>query len=239
MKHFRHFFGAAVVILFILVSVTARAARSETPASRTFSLAGRPMAELSGRQDPACQEEEIKPYKFIVMMDLGVASLKKASADRLRTSVSGFTFGLGGGVVFFKFFDIGAGFGLVFLKDKDPFSNWTTGGTKTSSVTPLYYYAQAGVQVPIPIKNKSGLFPFWISAHEGVMGVSATREIANCIDCDKEKLSFTGRTYFKPEIRFQIARGVFVGTAYTIFCNCSDFKNMVTFFFSGNFARAR
>lgn len=135
-----------------------------------------------------------------------------------------------------KFFDIGVGFGLVFLKDKDPFANLTTGGEKTSSVAPLYYYAQVGVQVPIPFKNKRGLFPLWIGAHEGVMGISATREIANCIDCDKVKMSFIGRTYFKPEIKIQVAREIFIGAAYSIFCRCSDFKNVITLFFSGNFS---
>jgi hypothetical protein len=70
------------------------------------------------------------------------------------------------------------------------------------------------------------------------MGVSATREIASCIDCDKKKLSFVGRTYFQPEIKIQVARGVFIGVAYSIYCRCSDFKNKITLFFGGNFSEA-
>jgi hypothetical protein len=239
MKCAKRFFLSFIVAMLILVPVMVTALAADKPMLPTFSLVGRPENRPAGQENQAYQEEKISPLKPFVLMDLGVASLKDAGADKLRTSSSGFTFGLGGGIVFFKFFDIGVGFGIVFLKDKDPFTNLTTGGEKTSSVAPIFYYAQAGVQVPIPFKNKSGLFPLWIGAYEGVMGVSATREIADCIDCDKEKLRFIGRTYFQPEIKIQVAREIFIGVAYTIFCRCSDFKNKITLFFGGNFSGAR
>jgi hypothetical protein len=236
MKCDKPFILSLVVVTCILFPMMVTASAADKPMLPTFSLAGGPESRPNGQEDQTYQEEKISPVKFFGLFDLGVTSLKDASANKLRTSSSGFTFGLGGGIVFFKFFDVGVGFGLVFLKDKDPFTNLTTGGEKASSVAPLYYYAQAGVQVPIPFKNKRGLFPLWIGAHEGVMGVSATREIANCIDCDKEKLSFIGRTYFKPEIKIQIARNVFIGAAYSIFCRCSDFKNVITLFLNANFS---
>ncbi len=236
MKCNKPFILPLAVVMFILFPMMVTASAADTPRLPTFSLVGRPENRPAGQENQPYQEEKISPLKPFVLMDLGIASLKDASAGRLKTSSSGFTFSLGGGIVFFKFFDIGVGFGMIFLKDKDPFTNLTTGGEKTSSVSPLFYYAQAGVQVPIPFKNKSGLFPLWIGAHEGVMGVSATREIASCLDCDKEKLSFIGRTYFKPEIKIQVAREIFIGAAYSIFCRCSDFKNVITLFFSGNFS---
>jgi hypothetical protein len=236
MKCKKPFILSLAVVMFVIFPVMVTASAADKPMPLTFSLAGRPENRPAGQENQTYQEEKISPLKPFALMDLGVASLKDASADKLRTSSSGFTFGLGGGIVFFKFFDIGVGFGIAFLKDKDPFTNLTTGGEKTSSVAPVFYYAQAGVQVPIPFKNKRGLFPLWIGAHEGVMGVSATREIANCIDCDKKKLSFVGRTYFKPEIKIQVAREIFIGAAYSIFCRCSDFKNVITLFISGNFS---
>jgi hypothetical protein len=236
MKCKKPFILSLAVVTFILYPAMVTASAADKPLLPAFSLVGRPEGKPAGQENQTYQEEKISPLKLFALMDLGVASLKDTGASRLRTSSSGFTFGLGGGIVFFKFFDIGVGFGIVFLKDKDPFTNLTTGGEKSSSVAPVFYYAQAGVQVPIPFKNKSGLFPLWIGAHEGVMGVSATREIANCIDCDKEKLSFIGRTYFQPEIKIQVAREIFIGAAYSIFCRCSDFKNKITLFFSGNFS---
>jgi len=238
MKCKKPFILSLAVVMFILYPVVVMASAADKPLPPTFSLVGRPENRPAGQENQPYQEEKISPLKPFVLMDLGIASLKDASASSLRTSSSGFTFGLGGGIVIFKFFDIGVGFGIVFLKDKDPFTNLTTGGEKTSSVSPLFYYAQAGVQVPIPFKNKRGLFPLWIGAHEGVMGVSATREIGNCVDCDKEKLSFIGRAYFQPEIKIQVARDVFIGAAYSIFCRCSDFKNKITLFFGGNFSQA-
>jgi hypothetical protein len=236
MKGNKPFILSLIVITLILFPMMVTASAADKPVIPTFSLAGGPESRPDGQEDQTYQEEKISPVKFFGLFDLGVASLKDASANKLRTSSSGFAFGFGGGIVIFKFFDVGVGFGLVFLKDKDPFTNLTTGGEKTSSVAPLYYYAQAGIQVPIPFKNKRGLFPLWIGAHEGVMGVSAKREIANCIDCDKEKMSFIGRTYFKPEIKIQVAREIFIGAAYSIFCRCSDFKKMITLFLSANFS---
>jgi hypothetical protein len=239
MKCKKPFMLSLAVVLFVLLPAMVTTSAADKPSLPAFSLVSRPENRPAGQENQPYQEEKIRPLKPFVLIDLGIASLKEASAGSLRTSSSGFTFGLGGGIVFFKFFDVGVGFGIVFLKDKDPFTNLTTGGEKTSSVAPVFYYGQAGVQVPIPFKNKSGLFPLWIGAHEGVMGVSATREIADCIDCDKEKLSFKGRTYFQPEIKIQVAREVFIGAAYTIFCRCSDFKNKIILFLSGNFSRAR
>ncbi|MCX6577129.1 MAG: hypothetical protein NTV82_12150 [Candidatus Aminicenantes bacterium] len=232
------FIMSLAVVMFIVFPALVTASAADKPIRPAFSLVGRAENRPAGQENRPYQEEKISPLKPFVLMDLGIASLKDASASSLRTSSSGFTFGLGGGIVIFKFFDIGVGFGIVFLKDKDPFTNLTTGGEKSSSVAPVFYYLQAGVQVPIPFKNKRGLFPLWIGAHEGVMGVSATREIGNCVDCDKEKLSFIGRTYFQPEIKIQVARDVFVGAAYSIFCRCSDFKNKITLFFGGNFSQA-
>ena len=212
------------VVMFILCPVMVVASAADKPVLPGFSLVSRPENRPAGQENQIYQEEKIKPLKPFVLMALGVASLKDASAAELQTISSGFVFGLGVGIVFFKFFDIGVGFETVFLKDKDPVTNSTTGDEKTSSFAPVFYYAQAGVQVPIPFKNKRGLFPLWIGAHEGVMGVSASREISS-------------RSYFQPEIKIQVAREIFVGVAYTIFCRCSDFKNKITLFFSANFSR--
>jgi len=236
MKSNKPFILSLVVVMFLLFPAMVTASAADKPMLPAFSLVGRPENRPAGQENQPYQEEKISPLKPFVLMDLGIASLKDASASSLRTSSSGFTIGLGGGIVLFKFFDIGVGFGMVFFKDKDPLAHLTTGGAKSSSVSPLFYYAQAGVQVPIPFKNKRGLFPLWIGAHEGVIGFSGTREIGDCL-CDLEKLSFIGRTYFQPEIKIQVAREIFIGVAYTVFCRCSDFKNKITLFFSGNFSR--
>ena len=225
MKCKKPFILSLAVVMFILYPVVVMASAADKPLPPTFSLVGRPENRPAGQENQPYQEEKISPLKPFVLMDLGISVLKNASAAELKTSSSGFVFGLGGGLVLFKFFDIGIGFEAVLLKDKDPATNSPTGDEKTSSFAPVFYYAQAGVQVPIPFKNKRGLFPLWIGAHERVMGVSASREISS-------------RSYFQPEIKIQVAREIFVGVAYTVFCRCSDFKNKITLFFGGNFSQA-
>ena len=235
MKRNHPFVLSLAAVMFMLFPAMVRASPADKPMLPGFSLVGRPENRPAGQENRPYQEEKISPVKLFGLFGLGIASLKETSASKLRTSSSGFTIGLGGGIVLFKFFDIGVGFGIVFLKDNDPLAHLTPGSAKSSGVSPLFYYAQAGVQVPIPFKNKRGLFPLWIGAHEGVIGFSGTREIGDCL-CDLEKLSFIGRTYFQPEIKFQVAREIFIGAAYTIFCRCSDFKNKITLFFGGNFS---
>jgi len=234
MRRKRKFILSLAVVMFILFPAMDTASAADKPALPAFSLVSRPEGESAGQENEVYQEEKIRPIKPFFLLDLGIASLKHASADELKTSSSGFFFGLEGGLVFFKFFDVGAGFGVLFLKDKNPVTNLTTKDEKPSSFAPFFYYVQAGVQVPIPFKNKRGFFPLWIGAHEGVIGVPATREIVKGIDYETEKRTFKGRNYFQPEIRIQVAREIFIGVAYTIFCRCSDFKNMITLSFGGN-----
>jgi hypothetical protein len=235
MKCKKPFILSLAVVMFVIFPAMVTASAADKPVLPAFSLVGRPEGKPAGQENQTYQEEKISPIKPFFLMDLGIASLKDASADELKTSSSGFVFGLEGGLVFFKFFDVGVGFGIVFLKDKNPVANLTTGDEKPGSFAPVFYYLQAGVQVPIPFKNKRGLFPLWIGAHEGVMGVPATREIVKGIDYDTEKRTFKCLNYFQPEIKIQVAREIFIGAAYTIFRRCSDFKNKITLFFGWNF----
>ena len=186
-------------------------------------------------QDVSPKQEGKPPIRIIFMGALGAGTVKASAADRLRTGNGGLLFDLGVGAQFFNIVDIGVGAGLLWLADHDQFTNSTTGGERSSSVWPIFYYAQTGLQVPVPIRNRAGSFPVWLAFHVGSMGVSADRSIAYCSDCDVEKLSMKGaKYYYRPEIRLQIAPGVHMGLAYTIFCNCSDFKNMIALTFSGS-----
>jgi len=239
MKYAKPFIFSLAMALFILQPMMVTASTADEHWFSTFSLSGRPEEKPAGQGNQPYREETIRALKPFVLMDMGIASLKNGSADELRTSSSGFFLSLGGGLVFFKFFDVGVGFGVIFLKGKNPATDLTAGDEEPGSFAPFFYYAQAGVQVPIPLKNKKGLFPLWIGAHEGLLGVPAKREIAKGIDFDTEKRSFKARNYFQPEIKIQVAREIFIGVAYSIFCRCSDFKNKIMLFFSANFSGIR
>jgi hypothetical protein len=191
---------------------------------------------IPGRsQDSSAPREGPPPIRIIFMGGLGAGTVKAAAADRMRTGKGGFLFDLGVGAQFFNIVDIGIGAGMLWLADHDEFTNSTTGGERSSSVWPLFYYAQTGLQVPVPIRNRGGDFPVWLAFHVGSMGVSVNRSISSCTNCDVEKLSMKGaKFYYRPEVRLQIARGVHMGLAYTFFCDCSDFKNMITLTFSGS-----
>jgi hypothetical protein len=166
---------------------------------------------------------------------LGVATLKASAADKIRTGSGGLFLELGGGLQFFNSFDIGIGVAAQFLKDNDKFTNSTTGGDLSSSVWPLLYYAQAGLQAPIPFRNKNRDFPVWLAFHIGTLGVSVDRSIGNCVGCDREKLSLKGGTFYRPEVRLQVKPGLHIGLGYTIFCDCADYKSMIAVTFSGSF----
>jgi hypothetical protein len=226
-----------VAVLASAILIPAEAVEGQSSdSSPGFTLVRQTRGEPQEGQTRKTAERQARPIQVIGYLDLGVATMKSDTASRLQTSRSGFAFSLGGGLSFFKFFDVGVGFGLVFLKDKNPFTNLTTGGERKSTVTPLIYFAQVGLQVPIPIKNASGLFPVWIGVHAGPMGVSASRDIPTCSNCDVEKLSFKGGSFLKPEIKLQIARHVFFGLAYTLFCPKCEFENMITLSFMGSFS---
>jgi hypothetical protein len=186
-------------------------------------------------QDVPPEREGAPPIRIIFMGGIGAGSVKASAADRMRTGEGGFLFDLGVAAQFFRVLDIGIGGGMLWLADHDEFTNSTTGGERSSSVWPIFYYAQTGLQLPVPIRSRNRDFPVWLAFHVGSMGVSADRSIAYCTGCDVEKLSMKGaRFYYRPEIRLQINNGMFIGLGYTIFCNCSDFKNMITLTFNGS-----
>lgn len=180
------------------------------------------------------EERKNRPVEFIILGNLGYGTIKASAADRMRTSSGGIMFDLGGGLRFFNIFDIGVGGGMVWLADRDKFTNSTTGGERSSSVWPLYYYAQAGIQLPVPIGKKDGAFPVWIALHAGSVGVSVDRSVSYCIGCDVEELSMKGGTFLRPEIRLQANKGIYVGLGFALFSGSSDFKNMITLTVSGH-----
>jgi len=192
------------------------------------------LAVSSPARGPENKTAKKPPVEFIFTGGLGVTTLKSAAANRIQTGSGGFSFDLGGGVRFFNIFDIGVGAGICWLKDNNPFTNSTTGGERSSSVWPLLYYAQGGLQVPLPIRAGSGAFPVWIAFHAGTMGVSAKRSISNCTNCDEEKLSLRGGTFYTPEIRLQLESGIYIGLGYTIFCACADLKSRIMLTMGGH-----
>jgi len=208
-----------------------------------MSLSTSPTPNVSDRggdifSSQATQEEQTAKEGAIFFsgfFDLGFASLKSTRASLMRTGESGLTFGLGFGAVVFSYLDFSAGFGLVFLEDRDPFSQLTTGGEATSSVSIGIYYAQVGFQLPVPFRNKRGDFPVWVGGKLGLMGTGASRDISNCADCYVEKLKFSGGAYLKPEFKLKIGHRVWIGAAYTFFSSKADFLNMFGVTLSGNF----
>jgi hypothetical protein len=192
------------------------------------------LAVSSPAQEPGKRAAKNPPVEFIFTGGLGVTTLKSAAADHIQTGSGGLSFDLGGGLRFFNIFDFSVGAGACWLKDNNPFTNSTTGGERSSSVWPLVYYAGAGLQLPIPIRAGSGDFPVWVAFHAGTMGISAKRSISNCIDCDEEKLSLRGGTFYTPEIRLRLENGIYIGVGYTVFCACADLKSRIMLTMGGH-----
>jgi hypothetical protein len=199
----------------------------------SFSLVKEKKGQPAEEAAPGAPHKNSSPVRFFGFADLGAASLKPEAAERIQVGETGVMFTMGAGLRFFSVFDAGAGIGMVFFKDHNPFTNFTTGGERKSTVTPLLYFAQVGLQVPIPVKNAKGFYPVWLATHVGAMGVSADRSIPMCSNCDVEDIKMKSGSFVKPEFKIMLAPNVSFGVAYWLYCDKCDFKDMITLTMSG------
>jgi hypothetical protein len=220
-------FLIAALIIALLAPAPAQAGTRPTFRFKQESAA--PDSQETARKAPV-----FEPAGFL---GLGILSLKDAAAKKIQTGASGLMFDLNGGFSLFRILCFGAGVEAVFLKDENPFSMSTTGGERSSSVWPLVYYAQAGLQAPFPVRAKGGYFPVRLACFYGAMGVSVKRSITDCIDCGEQKLSLKGGSFIRPEVRVQFESGLEIALSYFAYCDCSDLKSAVLI--SAGFSKMR
>ena len=184
------------------------------------SAAGGVMIALALLAGPAVSREAAEssrpsaPIRIVATGGIGAGILRDSAAGRLGTVSGGPILELGLGAEFLGFFDLGFGGFAQHLNGRDPAAGAAAGDGPSGGLWPLAIFVQAGVQAPVPVGKRGGVFPARLVFHAGRFAVSADRPMA-------------GKWFYRPEARLRIAPGIFAGLAYTFYCDCSDYRSAI------------
>ncbi|NWF89448.1 MAG: hypothetical protein HXY50_08290 [Ignavibacteriaceae bacterium] len=106
-------------------------------------------------------------------------------------------------VVFNNIFLLGSEFGWDSPKDEKQFSNLTTAGELSSSVSLWHYSFSGGLKIPdIYFSDEKAAFTFASFSFGHMWAFLEKRSIENCIDCDREDVDIDGGLFIQPELYY-------------------------------------
>jgi len=137
-------------------------------------------------------------------------------------------FSLGFDVTFGNFFLLGSELGWDSPKDEKRFSDLTTAGELTSSVSLWHYSLSGGLKIPDIYFDEEKLSFTFVSFSFGHMwAFFEKRSIESCIDCNREEINIDGGLFIQPELYY--VYGILgLGISYRHFFY-SDYKSKAEF----------
>lgn len=132
-------------------------------------------------------------------------------------------FSLGFDTFFYDLLLLGAEIGWDSPNDKKEFTNMTSSGELTSSVSVWQFSLLTGLKSPyIKFSSNSKSYLFGNINVGNMWAFFEERSIQNCIGCDEDKIDISGGFFIKPELYYVF--DVFsIGLSYRHFLN-SDYK---------------
>lgn len=170
-------------------------------------------------------------------LDLLTGSIESATASQQGTGSRAWGFLVNGGVTAFRILDLSADVGVVDVSDKDAFSENTTAGVKTSSVSAFLGTVAVGLRTP-PLDLGDEDTPATLSAgvNLGHTWLSAERSIVNCVDCTEEDLEIRAGSFWEPGLHVTPGgRRWGISARYRIYGGASDLKDSVMIGVTGAF----
>ncbi len=155
-----------------------------------------------------------------------VSSIKSEPANAQGIGKSGIGFILSAGAPVYKVLAFSLDAGVEFFDDKKQFTQQTTGGEMSSSVSMLYGSIAAGLVTPRIrfSKNPKGL-GLVLGMYYGTEWIGGDRSIEKCVDCRSENVDLKGGVYREPALQIYISGSTGVGLSYRYYNDRSDLKN--------------
>ncbi|MFQ5568258.1 MAG: hypothetical protein ACE5G0_01200 [Rhodothermales bacterium] len=171
------------------------------------------------------QETPKKEAEFFMGFGLSTTSIDKHAAGEEGIGSRGLGFQARWSLRYHEVFDLSAHFGGEYVKDKESFTQGTTGGTKKSSTWPVFGGVSTGLFTPaIRLGSDPGAPRLSFGGYVGYEWIlSARRSISDCIDCRSEKLHLRSGMFLEPGLELYIWRRSGLGAYYRIFENDADF----------------
>ena len=188
-------------------------------------------------QDEDNAHNQLKSGGYIYF-SLPFSTLDKNSADRegLKDNSIGFEFGFH--AFFYKYLLTGINIGADFPGDNKEFSQLTTFGRMSSSVTVPYTSLCLGFKSPrIVIKEQPELRLAGNLVTGNMWIFKARRSIDQCEDCREDKINLDAGIYVEPEIQLlyitQTSFMIGISVGYKYFINSDYEKSILVNFLMG------
>jgi hypothetical protein len=116
--------------------------------------------------------------------------------------------------------------GYAIFDDKKQFTEYTTGGERTSSVNMLHGSVAVGIYYPLIIfTHQYGLLAnpsAGLSLHFGTGFYTGSRGISDCANCSKENINFLSGLFLEPALQVFLGRAFNFSFSYRVYEKYSE-----------------
>lgn len=177
--------------------------------------------------------QESVPVEKRFGLDLYTGAIESGAAQREGTGERGWGMGFSGAVTGWRIATVSAEMGFMDLGDENAFTEPTTGGVMTSSVSALLVTVATGLRTP-PTGFGEGAETFSAGVNVGWTYLHANRGIANCQDCTTQDVELQAGTFVEPGALLTIgSRGWGLTARYRIYGGGADLQNTIAIGVSG------
>lgn len=153
---------------------------------------------LDGQHAAAQSREEFQPRFGLELITSGV---DPAQAENAGVGERAWGVQFSGGVTLLRVINLNADAGGMGLSDNAQFSQPTTEGDKSSSVTAGFGTLSLGLQTPSLRLEAGKPGTLSVGVNAGHTWLSANRSISRCADCHSEDVEISAGSFWEPGVR--------------------------------------
>lgn len=185
---------------------------------------------LLGHPAEAQQTRQLQPS---IGLELLTGSIEGGTAQSQGTGSRAWGMQINMGVTALRVLSLSADVGVVDLADNNAFSENTTEGEMTSSVSAFLGSVAAGLRTPPISLPEEPSATVSAGVNVGHTWMSAERSIVNCVDCTEQDLEITAGNFWEPGLYVAPSRRWGLNARYRVYMGESDLQNAIMIGISG------
>ena len=180
---------------------------------------------LLGHQAAAAQQAlRLQPS---VGLELITGSLEDGTAESQGTGSRAWGMQLNMGVTALSVLSVSADLGIADLADNNAFTENTTEGERTSSVSAFLGSLAVGLRTPPLSLSDEPSATLSAGVNVGHTWMSAERSIVQCVDCTEQDLEINAGNFLEPGLYVAPSRRWGLSARYRVYAGESDLRNAI------------
>jgi hypothetical protein len=164
------------------------------------------------------------PIESTIGFDLITSRIQDVAAEQVGTGTRAWGGQAIGSITAYRVLTFTGEFGIVDMSDERPFSQGTTEGEKSSSVSSFLGTVAAGLRTPPLALAPESSVRVSAGVSAGHTFISTERSIVECVDCHEEDLEIRAGNFVEPAVYLTRGRGG-LNARYRMYGGDSNWEN--------------